>query len=54
MIGQLCQLFRNNIKLFIEKVTNVSLNDNTSLTVSKYEQNGQYFENQILFEKIIV
>jgi hypothetical protein len=40
-IGQLCQLFRNNIKPFIEKLTNISLNDNISLTVSKYEQNGQ-------------
>jgi hypothetical protein len=35
-----CELFRNNIKLFIEKMTNVLLNDNISLTVSKYEQNG--------------
>ena len=40
-IGQLCELFRNNIKPFIEKLTNISLNDNIALTVSKYEQNGK-------------
>jgi len=39
-IGQLCRLFHNNIKPFIEKLTNISLNDNIALTVSKYEQNG--------------
>jgi hypothetical protein len=47
-IAQLCQLFRNNVKPFIQKLTNISLNDNISFTVSKYEQNGLYFENQSL------
>jgi hypothetical protein len=45
-IAKFCQLFRNNVKPFIEKLTNISLNDNISFTVSKYEQNGLYFKNQ--------
>lgn len=41
-IGQLCQLFLHKIKPFVERLTNISLNDNIALTVSRYEQNGLY------------
>ncbi|CAG2103759.1 unnamed protein product, partial [Medioppia subpectinata] len=38
-IGQLCQLFAKHVKPFVERLTNLSLNDNIALTVSRYEQN---------------
>lgn len=41
-IARLCQLFGQQIKPFVERLTNISLNDNIALTVSRYEQNGWY------------
>ncbi|CAG2168977.1 unnamed protein product [Oppiella nova] len=38
-IGQLCELMAKQVKPFVERLTNLSLNDNIALTVSRYEQN---------------
>ena len=39
-IARLSQLFSEQIKPFVERLTDISLNDNIALTVSRYEHNG--------------